>query len=75
MITNQKPRRIRILGFHKDDACYGDREKYISKTGMFTPATVQHHPGYFAGYMKYDPECLKDGHLCDYFFAVRYKRI
>jgi len=75
MITNQKPRRIRILGFHKDDACYEAKENFIGKTGIFTPDVAQYNPGYFAGCMEFDPECLKDGYLCDYFCAVRYKRI
>ena len=75
MIINQKPRRIKILGFHTDDACYIDKEKYLGATGTFTPDTGQHNPGYFAGYMKYDPKYLKGGYLCDYFYAVQYKRI
>jgi len=74
MITNQKPRRIKILGFSSKDACYGD-ERYVGKTGMFTPYVYQGTPGYFAGYMEYDPEHLKSGYLCNYFHAMRYKRI
>ena len=73
MITNQKPRRIRILGFSPKDACYRDKEKYIGKTGMFTPDTCQYNSRYFAGNMKYDNPGKK--YLCDYFFAVRYKRL
>jgi len=75
MITNQKPRRIKILGFSPEDACYEDRETFIGKTGMFTPNLGQYNPGYFSGFMKYDPEHLKNRNLCDCFYAMRYKRI
>ena len=73
MITNQKPRRIKILGFHRHDACHKRKEKYIGKTGMFTPDPSQYNPGYFAGHMDYDD--TGGDYLCDYFYAVRYRRI
>ena len=72
MITNQKPRRIKILGFHERDACHGDKS-LIGITGLFTPDPRQHGtPGYFSGKMVYnDKLCIG----CNYFFAVRYKRL
>lgn len=69
-VKDTRPRRIKILGFHKSDACFGD-ERYSGRTGMFTPET-QWKPGYFSGDMVYD-DGSKD--LCGYFYAVRYGRI
>lgn len=69
-VKQPEPRRIMILGLHKSDACFGD-ERYMGKTGMFTPKT-QWIPGYFCGHMTYDDG---DKNLCGYFYAVRYKRI
>jgi len=70
-IKNKEPRRIKILGFHKQDACYARRELYIGRTGIFTPEG-QCVPGYFRGSITCD-----DGReeMCSYFHAVRYKRI
>jgi len=73
MITNQKPRRIKITGMSCKDACFGDKEKYIGKTGTFTPSIEQYNPGYFTGFMKYDDTGKE--YLCDFFYAMRYKRI
>jgi len=70
MITNGKPRRIKILGFHKSDACFGD-SSYIGRTGMFTPK-AQWVPGYFSGSITYDDE---SGCATNFFFAVRYVRV
>jgi len=75
MIINQKPRRIKITGMSPKDACFGDKEKYIGRTGMFIPDINQHNPGYFAGYIEYDLEWLEGEYLCEYFYAIRYRRI
>lgn len=73
MTTNQKPRRIKILGLYHHDACYKNKERFIGRTGIFTPDIPQHTPGYFAGFMKYDN--VHEEYPCDYFYAIRYKRI
>lgn len=70
-IKDSTPRRIKILGLHKSDACFGD-ERYPGRTGMFTPKD-QWVPGYFSGDMVYDDNDVED--LCNYFYAVRYKRL
>ena len=71
-VKKGEPRRIRILGFHKTDACHGD-ERYLGKTGTFTPKT-QWVPRYFSGDMVYD-NADDNKNLCKFFYAVRYRRI
>lgn len=64
-----KPRRIKITGFHEEDAFHGSKY-YIGMTGTFLPTPPHNYPGYYQGRFSRDGE--DDNWL---FVGVRYVKL
>ena len=73
MITNRKPRRVKITKIHPRDAFYDQSDELVGLTGEFTPFSGGSKPGYFAGELRFDDK--RKGLQTLLFHAIRYIRI